>query len=56
MSVAKGVQPLITGNDLAVDPRLFAFGTFADDVSKGGVDFNLEFALFPRSTRGIPYT
>src|SRR5437588_5746106 len=53
MSVANCVQSLITGNDLAIDPGLFAFGAFADDISEGGVDFNLKFALFPRPARGM---
>src|SRR5438270_714043 len=53
MSVAKGVQPLITGDDLAIDPRLFAFGAFADHISECRVDFNLKFALFPGPPRGM---
>ena len=53
MSVAKRVQALITGDDLGIDPSLFALGALADHVSKGGVDFNLKFALFPRPARGM---
>src|SRR5437588_2538813 len=53
MSVAEGVQPLITGDDLAIDPRLFAFGAFADHISECRVDFNLKFALFPGPPRGM---
>src|SRR6267378_3383220 len=53
MGVAKGMQTLITGNDLAIDPGLFTFGTFADDVSKSGVDSNFKFALFPRPPRRV---
>src|SRR5207248_8104224 len=53
MSVAKCVQALITGDNLGIDPGLFALRALADHDSKGGVDFNLKFSLFPGAARSM---